>query len=61
MGLNVSMLICGEISSYSGSIATAYGAHTGIGTLPILFYGSEEVKEKFLPKFVQVNGCHAII
>ena len=50
MGLNVSMLICGEISSYSGSIATAYGAHTGIGTLPILFYGSEEVKEKFLPK-----------
>ena len=50
MGLNVSMLICGEISSYSGSIATAYGAHTGIGTLPILFYGSEDVKEKFLPK-----------
>ena len=50
MGLNISMLICGEISSYSGSIATAYGAHTGIGTLPILFYGSNEVKEKFLPK-----------
>ena len=52
MGLNVSMLICGEISSYSGSIATAYGAHTGIGTLPILFYGSEDVKEKFLPRFL---------
>ncbi|MDA9726889.1 acyl-CoA dehydrogenase family protein [Bacteroidota bacterium] len=50
MGLNISMLICGEISSYSGSIATAYGAHTGIGTLPILFYGTNEVKEKFLPK-----------
>ena len=50
MGLNISMLICGEISSYSGSIATAYGAHTGIGTLPILFYGSNEIKEKFLPK-----------
>jgi len=50
MGLNISMLICGEISSYSGSIATAYGAHTGIGTLPILFYGHEEVRNKFLPK-----------
>ena len=32
MGFNLSMLICGEISAYSGSIATAYGAHTGIGT-----------------------------
>ncbi len=50
MGLNISMLVCGEISSYSGSIATAYGAHTGIGTLPILFYGSEEIKKKYLPK-----------
>ena len=50
MGLNISMLVCGEISSYSGSIATAYGAHTGIGTLPILFYGSEKLKNKFLPK-----------
>ncbi len=50
MGLNISMLVCGEISSYSGSIATAYGAHTGIGTLPILFYGSKEIKSKFLPK-----------
>jgi len=50
MGLNISMLVCGEISSYSGSVATAYGAHTGIGTLPILFYGNEELKHKFLPK-----------
>ena len=50
MGFNLSMLICGEISSYSGSIATAYGAHTGIGTYPILYYGSEEIKQKFLPK-----------
>ena len=50
MGFNLSMLICGEISSYSGSVATAYGAHTGIGTYPILYYGSEEIKQKFLPK-----------
>tara|TARA_Y100000589_G_scaffold9813_1_gene8251 strand:- start:19523 stop:21319 length:1797 start_codon:yes stop_codon:yes gene_type:complete len=50
MGFNLSMLICGEISSYSGSVATAYGAHTGIGTYPILYYGSEEIKNKYLPK-----------
>ena len=50
MGFNLSMLICGEISAYSGSVATAYGAHTGIGTYPILYYGTEEVKQKFLPK-----------
>ena len=50
MDLNTSMLICGEISSYSGSVATAYGAHTGIGTYPILLYGSEEIKKKYLPK-----------
>ena len=53
MGLNISMLICGEISSYSGSIATAYGAHTGIGTLPILFYGNEEVKNTFKDKLTE--------
>ena len=50
MGFNLSMLICGEISSYSGSVATAYGAHTGIGTYPILYYGSEELKKEYLPK-----------
>ena len=50
MGFNLSMFICGEISAYSGSVATAYGAHTGIGTYPILYYGTEEVKQKFLPK-----------
>ena len=50
MGFNLSMLICGEMSSYSGSVATAYGAHTGIGTYPILYYGSEELKKEYLPK-----------
>ena len=50
MGFNTGMLICEEISSLSGSIATAFGAHTGIGTLPILLYGSEEQKLHYLPK-----------
>jgi len=50
MGFNTSMLICEEISSMTGSVATAFGAHTGIGTLPIQYYGSEALKQKFLPK-----------
>ncbi|PKR81382.1 acyl-CoA dehydrogenase [Brumimicrobium salinarum] len=32
------------------SFSVAYGAHTGIGTLPILYYGSKEQKEKYIPK-----------
>src|SRR5690554_6264396 len=32
------------------SFSVAYGAHTGIGTLPILYYGTEEQKQKYIPK-----------
>ena len=35
------MIACDYISGATGSLAT-YGAHTGIGTLPILLYGTEE-------------------
>ena len=31
------------------SFAVAYSAHTGIGTLPILYYGTEEQKQKYIP------------
>ena len=50
MGFNTGMLICEEISSLTGSMATAFGAHTGIGTLPILLYGTEQQKNYYLPK-----------
>src|SRR5258705_10437687 len=33
-----------------GSIAVSISAHTGIGTLPILYFGTEEQKKKYLPK-----------
>ena len=32
------------------SFSVAYGAHTGIGTLPLLYYGNDEQKERFIPK-----------
>lgn len=49
MGFNTSMLVCDRISGATGSLSTAYGAHTGIGTLPILLYGTEAQQEKYLP------------
>ncbi len=49
MGFVTTMLACDVVSGANGSLATAYGAHTGIGTLPILLYGNEEQKQKYLP------------
>ncbi len=49
MGFVSTMLACDAVSGGNGSLATAYGAHTGIGTLPILLYGTEEQKKKYLP------------
>lgn len=43
------MLGC-EIIGAGYSFAVAYSCHTGIGTLPILYYGNEEQKQKYLPK-----------
>ncbi len=52
MDFNTSMLVTDRISGVTGSLSTAYGAHTGIGVLPILLYGTEKQKEKYLPKLV---------
>ncbi len=49
MGFVTTMLACDVVSGANGSLATAYGAHTGIGTLPILLYGNEKQKQKYLP------------
>src|SRR5690606_17470659 len=50
MGFVSTMLVCDYISGTSGSFSTAYGAHTGIGTMPIVLYGTEEQKKKYVPK-----------
>lgn len=50
MGFVSSLLTCDYISSGTGSFSTAFGAHTGIGTMPITLYGSEEQKQKYVPK-----------
>ena len=49
MNFNTSMLVA-EACGGGHSFSVAYSAHTGIGTLPILYYGNEEQKAKYLPK-----------
>lgn len=46
---NTSMLVA-DVCGAGHSFAVALSAHTGIGTLPILYYGSEEQKAKYIPK-----------
>ena len=48
LGLLTSALVGAELREASFSVA--FGAHTTIGTLPIVFYGSEEQKQYYLPK-----------
>jgi alkylation response protein AidB-like acyl-CoA dehydrogenase len=42
-------LLATEYLGKGHSFSVAYGAHTGIGTLPLLYYGTQEQKEKYLP------------
>ncbi|WP_456462081.1 acyl-CoA dehydrogenase family protein [Lutibacter sp.] len=49
MGFVSTMLVTDYISAATGSLGTAFGAHTGIGTMPIFLYGTEEQKQKYLP------------
>jgi alkylation response protein AidB-like acyl-CoA dehydrogenase len=48
-GFNTNTALAMEIGA-SHSWGVSYAAHTGIGTLPILYYGTEEQKKKYLPK-----------
>jgi len=61
MSFNTSMLIA-DIIGVAGSFGTTFGAHTGIGTLPILYYGSDEQKEKYIPGLStgKLIGCYCL-
>lgn len=51
MGLDkVSSTIIADELGISGPFTALHGAHTGIGTLPIVYFGNEEQKRKYLPK-----------
>ncbi len=45
----ISSLVVNEAIAPSGSFAVTYAAHTGIGTLPTVFFGTDEQKRRYLP------------
>ena len=62
MGFVSTMLVCEAISGASGSLSTAFGAHTGIGTMPIVLYGNEEQNKKYVPKLAsgEIFGSYCL-
>src|SRR6266852_8524071 len=50
-----SMMVVAESLARDGSYAGWHGAHTGIGTLPLLLFGNEEQKERYLPKLASAE------
>lgn len=61
MDFKTSML-CAEALGQGHSFSVAYGAHSGIGTLPILYYGNEDQKARFIPKLAsgEWKGCYCL-
>jgi alkylation response protein AidB-like acyl-CoA dehydrogenase len=53
-----SALVADHIS-VNASFSTAFGAHAGIGTLPILWYGTEAQKQQYLPRLVSAEWVAA--
>ena len=62
MGFVSTMLVCDYFSGATGSLSTAYGAHTGIGIMPIVLYGTEAQKQKYVPKLASGEeiGCYCL-
>jgi alkylation response protein AidB-like acyl-CoA dehydrogenase len=56
-----SMLVT-EVISKSGAFASTWGGQTGIGTLPVIFFGNEEQKQKYLPSLAtaELVSCYAL-
>ncbi len=54
-------VIADHIAKYAG-FATTWGGHTGIGTLPIVYFGTEEQKKKYLPRLAAgaIVGAYAL-
>ena len=56
-----SLLIADHISSLA-SFSTAFGAHTGIATLPLVWYGTPELQARYLPRLAtcEIIGAYAL-
>ncbi len=54
-----SSMLVGEKIAMGGSFSVAFAAHTGIGTLPLIYYGTAEQKERYLEKITSGEWCAA--
>ncbi len=58
----VTSMLTTEVLGAGHSFAVALSAHTGIGTLPILYYGNDEQKKKYIPKLAsgEWKACYCL-
>ncbi len=58
----VTSMLTTEVLGAGYSTAVALSAHTGIGTLPILYYGNDEQKKKYIPKLAtgEWKACYCL-
>ena len=56
-----SMLVT-EVISKGGAFASTWGGQTGIGTLPVIYFGNDEQKKKYLPRLAtgEIVSCYAL-
>src|SRR6201981_4075068 len=61
MDKGTAAVIADHIAKYAG-FATTWGGHTGIGTLPIVYFGTDEQKKKYLPRLGagEIIGAYAL-
>src|SRR5947208_8239156 len=54
-------VIADHIAKYAG-FATTWGGHTGIGTLPLVYFGTDEQKKRYLPRLAagEIVGAYAL-
>ena len=58
----VTSMLTAEVTGAGHSFAVALSAHTGIGTLPILYYGNDAQKQMYIPKLAsgEWKGCYCL-
>jgi butyryl-CoA dehydrogenase len=58
LDLTTQLIIAERVGRYA-SFSTTYGAHSGIGTLPLVYFGTEEQKQRYLPRLVTAEWLAA--
>jgi alkylation response protein AidB-like acyl-CoA dehydrogenase len=58
----VTSMVSSEYTGSAHSAAVALSAHTGIGTLPILYFGNNDQKQKYIPKLAtgELKACYCL-